>query len=209
MKRLKKVLGIVSKYNNKQKDPKVEKNKMQHKGTQILETNRLILRPFHSEDAESCLNNWAADPNVFRWISMEVQSQKEIEEWLAGAEEVYNSLETYYWAIVEKVSGKLIGEIYVDDFSNRNKRCEVSWKIGSKFWSRGYTTEAAQTVLQFLLKEVGVHRIQAKCCVKNIASERVMQKLGMQKESILKDYFLGKGGHYEDVVMYSLLNAEL
>ena len=182
---------------------------MQHKGTQILETNRLILRPFHSEDAESCLNNWAADPNVFRWISMEVQSQKEIEEWLSGAEEVYKSLETYYWAIVEKVSGKVIGEIYADDFSNRNNRCEVSWKIGSRFWSLGYTTEAAQTVLQFLLKEVGVHRIQAKCCVKNIASERVMQKLGMQKESILKDYFLGKDGHYEDVVMYSLLNAEL
>ena len=182
---------------------------MQHKGTQILEKNRLILRLFHSEDAESCLNNWAADPNVFRWISMEVQSQKEIEEWLSGAEEVYKSLETYYWAIVEKVSGKVIGEIYADDFSNRNNRCEVSWKIGSRFWSRGYMTEAAQAVLQFLLKEVGVHRIQAKCCMKNIASERVMQKLGMQKEGILKDYFLGKDGHYEDVVMYSLLNAEL
>ncbi len=182
---------------------------MQHKGTQILQTERLLLHPFCADDAEDCLLNWAADPNVFRWISMEVQSQKEIEEWLAGAEKVYNSLETYYWAIVEKVSGKVIGEIYVDDFSNRNNRCEVSWKIGSEFWGRGYTTEAAHAILQFLLKEVGLHRIQAKCCVKNTASERVMQKLGMQKEGILRDYFLGKGGNYEDIVMYSYLNEEL
>ena len=174
-----------------------------------METERLLLRPFCAVDAADCLLNWAADPDVFRWISMEVQSRKEIEEWLAGAEEVYKSLETYYWAIVEKVTGKVVGEIYIDDLSNRNNRCEISWKIGSAFWNQGYTTEAAKKIISFLQKEVGMHRIQAKCCIKNFASERVMQKIGMKKEGILKDYFLGKEGNYEDVVVYSILNKEL
>ena len=173
-----------------------------------METERLLLRPFCAKDAADCLRNWALDLKVFRWISMDVLSKEEVEAWLATAADVYSDLETYYWAIVEKKTNEVIGEIFVDDLSNRNKRCEISWKIGSAFWNQGYTTEAAKHIISFFQNEVGIHRIQAKCCVKNIASECVMRKLGMQKEGILKDFFLGKDGNYEDVAVYSLLNRE-
>ena len=182
---------------------------MEHKGTKLLETARLILRPFRLEDAESCICNWSADSEVYRYISQEAQTPNDVYDWLSTADEAYASLETYYWAIVEKESGKVIGEIFVDELSSRNSWCELDWKIGKAFWGKGYTTEAAMSVIQYLLGGVGFHRIQAKCCVENSASERVMQKIGMTKEGILHGYFHAKDGRWCDVVIYAMLSNDL
>ena len=181
---------------------------MEHKGTKRLETERLILRPFRLEDAESCVRNWAADPEVYRYISQEAQTAKDVYDWLSTADEAYASPETYYWAIVEKSSGEVIGEIFVDDFGSRNRWCELDWKIGRAFWGQGYAAEAAAAVIQYLFCQVGFHRIQAKCCVENSASERVMQKAGMTKEGILRGYFDAKAGRWRDVAMYAVLSSD-
>lgn len=181
---------------------------MEHKGTKRLETERLILRPFRLEDAESCVRNWAADPKVYRYISQEAQTAKDVYDWLSTADEAYASPETYYWAIVEKSKGEVIGEIFVDDFGSRNRWCELDWKIGRAFWGQGYAAEAAAAVIQYLFCQVGFHRIQAKCCVENSASERVMQKAGMTKEGILRGYFDAKDGRWRDVAMYAVLSSD-
>lgn len=55
----------------------------------------------------------------------------------------------------------------------------MDWKIGTAFQGKGYTTEAARAAIEYWIREVGFHRIEAKCCTENTASERVMQKLGM------------------------------
>lgn len=178
---------------------------MEHKGTPTLETQRLLLRPFTPADLDSCLRNWAADPAVYRYMSQEPQTPEEVAAWLSGADEAYTSPDTYYWAVVEKASGEVIGEIFVDDYGARNRWCELDWKIGKAFWGQGYTTEAVNVLLPYLLDEVGFHRVQAKCCVENQASERVMQKSSMTKDGILRGYFRGKDGQFKDVVMYAKL----
>lgn len=179
---------------------------MEHCGTRPLETERLFLRPFRPADTADCLRNWAADPAIYQYISGQPQTAQEVTEWLSSAEEAYACLETYYWAIEDKVSRAVIGEIYVDDFSSRNRWCELDWKIGSSFQGKGFASEAAQAVIRYLTEEhPGFHRVQAKCCVKNFASERVMQKLGMVREGILRGYFLDHENHWQDVVLYSLI----
>lgn len=180
---------------------------LKHTGTKYLQTQRLVLRPFRAEDAESCVRNWAADPDIYRYISQQVRTPQDVSQWLSTAEQAYTSLETYYWAITEATCGDVIGEIFVDDFSNRNRWCELDWKIGKAYWGNGYAAEAATVVIRYLLDEVGFHRVQAKCSVDNSASERVMQKVGMTKEGILRDYFLGKDHRWRDVVLYSLLSS--
>lgn len=181
---------------------------MEHKGTKYFETERLILRPFRYEDADSCLRNWAADPEVYRYMSQDAQTAADVDAWLSGADEAYASPETYYWAVVEKASGEVIGEIFVDDFGARNGWCELDWKLGKAFWGKGYTTEAAKVIIRYLIADVGFHRVQAKCCVENPASERVMQKAGMTKDGTLRGYFHAKDGRWCDVVMYAMLAEE-
>lgn len=126
-------------------------------------------------------------------------------EWLFSADEAYADPRTYYWAIKEAHSGEVVGELFVDNFGTSSRWCEVEWKIGTAFQVKGYAAEAARAVLEYLIREVGFHRIEAKRCTENIASERVMQKLGMNKEGILRERFYGKDGCRHDLVEYSLL----
>ena len=179
---------------------------MEHQGTKQLETARLILRPFCLQDAESCIRNWAADPEVYRYLSQEAQTPRDVYDLLSTAKDAYASLETYYWAIVEKESGTVIGEIFVDGFSARNGWCELDWKLGTAFWGNGYAAEAAKAVIRYLFDAVGFHRVQAKCSAKNAASERVMQKIGMAKEGVLHGFFSARDGGFHDVVVYGLLS---
>ena len=180
---------------------------MNHTGTMELEPARLRLRRFQPEDAGSCLKNWAGSEPVFRFISQTPMSRAEMEAFLAGAEEAYANTTTYYWAIEKKDAGDVIGEIFADDFSERNGWCELDYKIGPAYWGQGYTAEALQAVIAYLFEQVGFHRVQAKCSVSNTASERVMQKAGMHREGILREFFRRKGAPgYDDVVMYAILN---
>ncbi len=182
---------------------------MNHLGTVELGTARLRLRRFQNGDADSCLRNWAGNGRVFQFISQTPMAPADMAAFLAGAEDAYAALTTYYWAVEEKESREVIGEIFVDDFSERNGWCELDYKLGPAFWRRGYAVEAARAVAAFLFDCVGFHRIQAKCSVQNAASEGVMQKMGMRQEGVLRSHFLRKDGlGYDDVVLYALLRNE-
>lgn len=179
---------------------------MYHLGTCLIETNRLYMRRFRSSDSEDCLLNWLSDEAVFQFISQNPMSQKECTEFLSGADEAYASPTTYYWAIEYKDTHSVIGEVFVDDFSERNGWCEIDYRLGSRYWGQGIATEAVRAVVSFLFSQVKFHRIQAKCSIRNTASERVMQKVGMHREGVFQDYFRCKNSNnYDDVVMYSIL----
>lgn len=182
---------------------------MKHHGTATLTSPRLILRRFYPSDAADCFSCFLADRRVFQFISGQPRTQKDIEEWLSTADSAYDAPDTYYWAIQKKDDGRVIGEIFVDDYGERNQWCELDWKIGPEFWNQGFMTEAAGIVAAYLLTRVGFHRVQAKCAVENLGSERVMQKLGMRREGIFREFFFGQDGRFHDVVMYSLLQKDL
>lgn len=175
-----------------------------HKGTKQLSTARLTLRPFAPQDAESCLHNWAADEEIYRYLSAQPQTADEAREWLSSADP-----RTYYWAIEEAHCGEVVGELFVDNFGTSSRWCEMDWKIGTAFQGKGYAAEAARAAIEYLIREVGFHRIEAKRCTENTASERVMQKLGMNKEGILRERFCGKDGRWHDLAEYSLLAHDL
>ena len=180
-----------------------------HKGTKQLSTAHLTLRPFAPQDAESCLRNWAADEEIYRYLSAQPQTADEVQDWLSSADEAYADPRTYYWAIEETHSGEVVGELFVGNFGTSSRRCKMDWKIGTAFQGKGYAAEAARAAIEYLIREVGFHRIEAKCCTENTASERVMQKLGMNKEGILRERFCGKDGRWHDLAEYSLLAHDL
>ena len=81
----------------------------------------------------------------------------------------------------------------------------MDWKIGTAFQGKGYAVEAARAAIEYWIREAGLspHR-RPRCCAENTASERVMQKLGMNKEGILRERFCGKDGRWHDLAEYSL-----
>ena len=178
-------------------------------GTKKLETERLILRKIKLEDAHSMYKNWASDPKTNDFMMWDLhQSEEEtkevIQSWLKEYED-----NAYRWIVVLKDSMEPIGTIDLVHYSKKQKRAEVGYCYGSKYWNHGYATEALSAVIHFLLETVGFELVEAVHLVTNPASGRVMEKAGMKKEATLrKRYIDPKTKLRTDVCVYSIMKED-
>lgn len=182
--------------------------KMEHQGTKILETQRLILRPFHMNDAEAMFKNWESDSKVtefLRWkTAVNVQEAKHVlSEWVQG----YESPDFYQWAIVLKRIGEPIGTISVVGKDERLSMVHIGYCIGSKWWHQGFTSEAFSAIIPFFFNEVNVNRIESQHDPNNPNSGLVMKKCGLKYEGTLRQADWSNKG-IVDACMYSLLKSE-
>ena len=181
---------------------------MKHLGTKILETDRLILRPFRAEDAQTMYDNWASDPEVTRFLSW--PAYKGIEDarsilkiWLAE----YQKPDFYQWAIVLKELDAPIGSISVVNSDDRVEMAEIGYCIGKNWWGRGIMPEAAKAVMAYLFEEVGIQRLEVGHDPDNSASGAVIRKCGFRYEGTLRRRILSNRG-ITDVAWYSMLKEE-
>jgi [ribosomal protein S5]-alanine N-acetyltransferase len=182
---------------------------LNHKGTLTIESNRLRLRRFNIKDAEDMFSNWASDTEVTKFLSWEPHNsidvtKQVISDWIND----YDKDNTYNWCIVLRDSGKVIGLISVVQLSNMHEMCEIGYCLGRAFWNNGIITEALQTVIKFLFQEVGINRIQAKHDLDNPSSGKVMEKVGMKYEGLLRQSRKRKDGTYGSTNIYSILRNE-
>lgn len=181
---------------------------MNHKGTVWIETDRLILRPFISDDLEAMFNNWESDPKVtefLRWQTYtSISDAKEIlDTWIDS----YKDPDFYQWAIVPKDLSEPIGSISVVGKNEALNIIHIGYCIGSRWWKKGITTEAFRALIPFFFEEVEVNRIEAQHDPNNPGSGRVMQKCGLKYEGTLRQADWSNKG-IVDACMYSLLRSE-
>lgn len=172
-----------------------------------LETERLILRKIRMDDAED-MYSYGSDPEVSKYVTwnqhQNISDSKAFIEFILNQ---YNNGNIAPWGIEYKDSGKLIGTIDFVAWNTTHKFAEIGYVIAREYWGKGITTEAATELIRFGFKKMDLVRIQAKCFVENIGSERVMEKAGMSFEGILRKGMLIKGTHW-DLKMYSVLKEE-
>ena len=181
---------------------------MNHQGTKTLETERLFLRRFTAEDAEGFFQNVTSDSEVNRFLTWPLhESVEDTKKLLEGWVERYENLERYCWAIVLKETEDVIGTIAAPTVKNRVEAVEVTYCIGSKWWGQGLVPEALQIVMKYMFAEVQVNRIEAGFDANNPNSGRVMEKVGMQKEGILRQAGRNNQGLF-DLVFYGLLRED-
>lgn len=181
---------------------------MKHAGTQIIETDRLILRQFNFFDAFDAFRNWTSDKEVTKYITWQPHSdvdvtKKIVQEWVDG----YERKNYYQWAIVLKEINQPIGSIGVVDQIENIKLFHIGYCIGSKWWHQGIMTEAFKAVIDYLFTKTGVNRIEAAHDIKNPNSGCVMKKCGMQLEGVLKQAGFNNRGII-DLCLYSILRKE-
>ncbi|MCC8155510.1 MAG: GNAT family N-acetyltransferase [Tannerellaceae bacterium] len=123
---------------------------LNHCGTRILESDRLILRPFRYVDDEDMLTYWISDPAIQSMYSEPVYTTKEeVKELLDKYMGSYERSDYYRWAIIEKLSGICIGQIAIFLVDNKNHFCEIEYCLGNLFHRKGYMTEAVRAILEF------------------------------------------------------------
>lgn len=181
---------------------------MIHKGTQTIETERLVLRAFTSDDAGAAFENWMSDPKVTEFLRWKTHtdisdSRKIVNEWVSES----GNHESYQWAIVPKYLNEPIGTISVVDRNEALGILHIGYCIGSKWWHRGITSEALSAVMHFLFEEVGANRIESQHDPENIHSGDVMKKCGMRYEGTIRQADFNNRG-IVDACMYSILSSE-
>ena len=150
--------------------------------TPVLETKRLILRPFRQDDARTVFECWESDPDVAKYMFW--TSHNDIEktkEWILFE---LGQIEKEHWfrfAIVKKETDELIGTVLI--YYEEEVQCwEIGYNLGKKYWGKGYTTEAMKKVIEFAADNLNLSEIVGRYAKENPASGNVMRKLGFQYE---------------------------
>lgn len=146
----------------------------------ILQTKRLILRPWEDRDAAS-LYEYAKDPLVGPAAGW--PAHQSVEESLSVIQTVLRGPEAY--AVCLQSDGVAIGAIALKqnadtDLTDREDECELGYWIGRPFWGRGLMPEAAHALLRRAFEELGMRKVWCAWYEGNDKSRRVQEKLGFR-----------------------------
>lgn len=182
---------------------------MTHKGTVMIETERLSLRRFTMEDLEQIFINCWSDLEVTKWLRYKpMQCVEDVinnaemftDKWLGA----YDRPNRYSWAIQLKASGEVIGRFFGMHPDDDISQIELAYELGRDWWNQGLMTEAVKAIIDFFFNEVGLNRIYANHASENPASGKVMQKCGMTYEGTMRQALKCNNGLF-DKVNYAIL----
>jgi [ribosomal protein S5]-alanine N-acetyltransferase len=161
------------------------------------------LRALRQNDLDD-LFSYASDPEIDRytpWTHYKslAEAQVDLDSFIAD----YDRIGLGAWGIEHRETHRLIGIINISPPHPRNSRTEMGFTIARTHWGKGYATEAAKAVVAFGFEKMHLVRIEAVCLPENLASARVLLKIGMQYEGLLHNYQVWRG-HPCDLQMYAV-----
>ncbi|HMJ66407.1 MAG TPA: GNAT family N-acetyltransferase [Candidatus Binatia bacterium] len=172
-----------------------------------LETKRLLLRPFALSDAPAVQRLAGAREVADTTLLIPHPYPDGVaEQFINGAREQFEKGEQCVFAITLRSTAELCGSIGLK-ISPQHERGELGYWIGVPFWKQGYCTEVGEAVLRFAFEELRLNCVNAHHFVRNAASGRVLQKLGMRYDGRLRQH-VRKWDHFEDLDCYSILRSE-
>ena len=174
----------------------------------LLETENLILRRLSPSDAPAVLRIFGDDA-VTRYYDLDTFTD------LAQADDLIERFERRFahqigirWGLTHKSApDEIIGTCGYNIWFQDHYRAVVGYDLASAYWRRGIMSEALRQVVHFGFVEMGLNRIETPVFQDNVASRRLLEKLGFCEEGVLREYEFLKG-HFIDLVMYSLLKKD-
>lgn len=173
-----------------------------------LETPRLVLRPFDLSDAAD-VQRLAGDRAIAD-TTLNIPHPYEdglAEAWIETHAREYAEGRLVNFAITLSPDGALIGSIGLKLDGEASGGGELGYWVGVPWWNRGYCTEAAAAVLDYGFRVLELDRIHAHHLLRNPASGRVMEKIGMRAEGVAREA-IHKEGEREDIALYGILRRD-
>lgn len=179
----------------------------------MIETERLILRPFRKSDAED-LYEYLRAPEMNCFACMKIKDLKQAEE----EAEKRSKEGDLYLAVELKESGKVIGEIFsyaegTDPDSEVRDNYSPCWMLHSAYQGKGFGYEAAYAYIDFLFREKDARRVYMYTEDNNIPCQKLCEKLGARQEGLFKEFVSfvkDENGDpiYENTYQYAILKKE-
>lgn len=172
-----------------------------------LETERLVLRRVTMADAEDALV-YISDPEVVHFVPLvQAQTMRDAHAFLQNFLDNYAGKRVAPWGVYRKSDGRHIGLCGYENWGPNSDRAEMGFLFARDTWGQGFAREASQAAIDFGFDTMRLNRIEARTKPENIASQHLLERLGMTCEGVLREN-MGWKGTYHDMMMYALLKRE-
>jgi ribosomal-protein-alanine N-acetyltransferase len=149
-----------------------------------LKTDRLSLRKAKLTDAEAIFRQYATDPEVTKYVSWRAhRNVEETRDYMRMCSLAWDVGRAFHWVIERAADKQVMGMMIARADAGK---WELGYVLARQHWGRGFMTEALQELIAWALKQKDIYRVWAVCDVDNLASARVMEKSGMQREGVLR-----------------------
>jgi len=178
-------------------------------GTITILTKRLKLRKLTFDDVHPIFSRLKSDERITD--NLVAAAHTDLEQTRKMVDEIiyrYDNPGFYHWGIEIIESNALIGLIDLYDFDANEPKCNVGYLLGYDWWNQGYGTEALAAVVDFAFNKINVIEISATHNTDNPASGRIMEKVGMKKDHVVKDMIKNAKGESKDCAVYHIKNTD-
>ena len=172
-----------------------------------LATERFRLRPLHGADAAILFGYFSGPELTGRFGMVPLTSIEQAYDFIRQYEKAAEQGQAIRWGIAWKESDVLVGSCGYHNWSQEHRRAEIGYEVAPSLWRRGVMSEVLPVICGFGFARMELNRIGALIMPSNVASIRLVEKLGFQREGVLRKYLV-KAGVAEDFVSYSLLRGE-
>lgn len=173
----------------------------------VLQASRLHLRGLRASDSDDLFAVFS-DPRAMRYWSSPPMTEpaqaaayiEQIQAWFAGRGGMQ-------WGIVRPDDDRVIGTVTLFLFSPEHRRCEVGFILAPQRWGQGLASEAVTRALAWAFDSLGMQRIEADVDPRNERSQRMLERLGFQREGVMRERWR-VAGEIQDALVMGLLQRE-
>jgi ribosomal-protein-serine acetyltransferase len=176
-----------------------------------LSDERLIVRAYREDDVPLLFEAVRESiPEVSPWLGWchENYSIEESREFIQSRAAKAQGDEWYSFGVFGRKDGRFLGGVGLNFINRVHQFGNLGYWVRSSAAGKGVASRAARLVARFGFEELGLHRIEIVAAVSNIASQRVAEKMGAVRESVLRKRLLIHG-EPQDAVMFSLVREDL
>ncbi len=173
-----------------------------------LEGEYVRLEPLNNEHLTE-LFEISLDKEIWRWYPFQMNSKKDMKEYIADALEQQKKGLQLPFVTVDKTSDKIVGSTRFMNIDVQNKRVEIGSTWLAPQWQRTYiNTEAKLLMLSHAFEVWKCLRVELKTDALNEKSRRAILRLGAKEEGILRQHVITESGRLRDTVYYSIIDSE-
>ena len=173
----------------------------------VLHTPRLLLRELTPNDEQS-VYAFRSDYEVTRLnIGAAYTSPLQAQLLIEGIRQEFEQQVAIRWGITRHDSAEVIGMCGFNYWNRTDRRASIGYDLARPAWGQGYMPEALKAMIAFGFEQMQLNRIEADCSAENVASQRVLEKLGFFKEGCSREQYF-EHGRFHDLFLYSFLRRE-